>query len=104
MLVGHASTLDACSRQLVGGLPRNARELSRVVQRVPYCSLCVVEQMEEPEEPTELEGSATLDESDHCQPRFDSKTTKIEWKLIEPPVPPMTYTGNARFDWQIMHT
>ncbi|EFX80352.1 hypothetical protein DAPPUDRAFT_318481 [Daphnia pulex] len=72
LLIGHASTLDACSRQLVGGLPRSAQELSRIVHRIPYCSLAAVQQQ---------------------QPR---------WKLIEPPVPPMTYSANLRFDWQTL--
>lgn len=61
MLVGHASTLDACSRQLTGGAPRNAQEFSRLVQRVPYCSLAVLQKTEaaEPNPATTTAATAT---------------------------------------------
>lgn len=89
LLIGHASTLDACSRQLVGGLPRSAQELSRIVHRIPYCSLAAVQQC--------LPEESSLDDSPD-----ETGSNKIKWKLIEPPVPPMTYSANLRFDWQTL--
>ena len=88
LLVGHASTLDACSRQLVGASPRSAQELSRIVHRIPYCSLACVQQLQqlEPVQPD------------------NKQTDAINWKLIEPPVPPMTQSSNLRFDWQTLLT
>lgn len=89
LLIGHASTLDACSRQLVGGLPRTAQELSRIVHRIPYCSLAAVQQQCTEEPPVD-------DSPDEIA------SNKPRWKLIEPPVPPMTYSANLRFDWQTL--
>ena len=77
LLVGHASTLDACTRQLIGCAPRSALELSRLVHRIPYCSLAVVQQE------TDAAGQQDV----------------VQWKLVEPPVPPITYSANLRFDW-----
>ena len=34
LLVGHAATLDTCSRQLVGGEPRQVNELMSIVRKV----------------------------------------------------------------------
>ena len=38
LLVGHAATLDTCSRQLVGREPRQVNELMSIVRKVrPSC-------------------------------------------------------------------
>ena len=38
LLVGHAATLDTCSRQLVGREPRQVNELMSIVRKVrPGC-------------------------------------------------------------------
>lgn len=87
LLVGHASTLDACSRQLVSGSPRTRDDLAKIVHSVPYCSLATVQQCPPTEE------STTDDPSDEAN-------TKDRWKLVEPPVPPMTCSANLRFHWQ----
>ena len=34
LLIGHAATLDTCSRQLVGGEPRQVNELMSIVRKV----------------------------------------------------------------------
>ncbi|KAK9886672.1 hypothetical protein WA026_017589 [Henosepilachna vigintioctopunctata] len=72
LMIGHASTLDTCSRDLIHGTARNADELFKVVQKVPYCSL--------------------------MEMSFDGKS----WKYLEPPCPPMTHCQNNRFDWKIL--
>lgn len=72
LLVGHAASLDVCSRELVGEKPRTPQELARLIQKVPYCSLVVVNENNE------------------------------KWELQEPPCPPMTHSNNNRFDWKIL--
>ena len=94
MLVGHASTLDACSRQLIGGSPRTAQELSRLVHRIPYCSVAVLQEHQKTCE-TKLEG---VDEVDRCSIIQQDRS----WKLVEPPIPPMTHSSNLRFDWNTL--
>lgn len=72
LLVGHAASLDVCSRELLGKTPRNATEFTKILQKVPYCSL------------------VTLQRSEEC------------WSLVEPPCPPITHSNNQRFDWKLM--
>ncbi|KRT78226.1 SH3 domain-containing protein [Oryctes borbonicus] len=73
LFVGHAATLDVCSRELLGKKPRNATEFSKMLQKVPYCSLMALE-------------------------NSDAAT----WNFIEPPVPPVTHSNNQRFDWKVI--
>ncbi len=74
MFVGHAATLEACSRQLIGAQPRSAQELTKIVQKIPYCGLTVCQESE-----------------------FGKNST---WDFIDPPIPPLTHAPNIRFDWR----
>lgn len=69
LLVGHAATLDTCTRQLIGNPPRNGQDLQSLVYHIPYCSVAMAEEQ-------------------------DGK-----WKLAEPPFPSLMHSNNARFDW-----
>ena len=73
LIVGHAGTLDASTRQLVGEQPRNAADLTRVVQKVPYCGVCVCE------------------ESDTGS-----------WQIVCPPFSTLTHAPNPRYDWRLV--
>ena len=46
MFVSHPAMLEACTRQLVGAQPRTAQELTKIVQKIPYCGLCVCQESE----------------------------------------------------------
>lgn len=73
LIVGHAGTLDASTRQLVGEQPRNSAELTRIVQKVPYCGVCACEESES--------GS---------------------WQIVCPPFPTLTHAPNPRYDWRMI--
>ncbi|KAH8268024.1 hypothetical protein KR018_006561 [Drosophila ironensis] len=73
LIVAHATTLDTCSRQLTGGRPRSTNELRQVIHKIPYCSLAVVEQVDED-----------------------------EWQLVEPDCLPVTHSKNPRFEWNAL--
>ncbi|KAG7210708.1 hypothetical protein KM043_012208 [Ampulex compressa] len=72
LIVAHAASLAACTRQLTGGQVPPAAEVTRLVQRVPYLA-CL----------TAREG-------------IDG------WQLHPPPFPPITHTSNNRFDWKVL--
>ena len=74
MIVGHAANLEACTRNLVGSNPRSPQELTNLVQKVPYCGVCV------------------------CQESESGKSST--WDFIDPPIPPLTHAPNIRFDWR----
>ncbi|KAG8189963.1 hypothetical protein JTE90_009102 [Oedothorax gibbosus] len=73
LFVGHASTLDACSRQLVGQQPKNEADMMKCITKLPLTAIAAVE--------------------------LDSGS---QWKLIEPPILPPTHLKNAAFDWRIL--
>ncbi len=84
LLVGHAASLDVCTRQLTGQTPRKTNEILNLVRKVPYCSLAAIEERQ-------------------VTPSKGDKTKKArQWDLVEPPVPPMTECSNSRFDWKIL--
>ncbi|XP_037940920.1 protein UBASH3A homolog isoform X2 [Teleopsis dalmanni] len=71
-VVAHATTLDTCTRQLIGENPRNSDELRQVIHKIPYCSLVTVE---------------------------ESNNT---WKFVEPDCLPVTHAKNPRFEWNVL--
>ncbi|KAJ3661412.1 hypothetical protein Zmor_005807 [Zophobas morio] len=72
LLVGHAATLDVCSRELVGKKPRVANDMMKIIQKVPYCGLLQLAQ----------DGD--------------------KWEIEQLPFPPITHTTNHRFDYKIL--
>lgn len=72
LIVAHAASLAACTRQLTGGSVPPAAEVTRLVQRVPYLACLTAHQ------------------------------TTEGWQLNPPPFPPFTHTSNSRFDWKIL--
>ncbi|XP_059474408.1 ecdysteroid-phosphate phosphatase [Neocloeon triangulifer] len=75
LLVGHAATLDTCTRQILGGSPLTSQEMRGLIQKIPYCSTALLEQ-----------------EDDN------------QWRLKDTPFPPVTHSSNIRFDWRIMQS
>ncbi|XP_063991645.1 ecdysteroid-phosphate phosphatase [Diachasmimorpha longicaudata] len=72
LIVAHAASLAACTRQLTGGRIPSAAEVTRLVQRVPYLACLTAQE--------EIDG----------------------WQLHPPPFPPITHSSNSRFDWKIL--
>lgn len=72
LVVAHAASLAACTKQLTGGKIPSAAEITRLVQRVPYLACITLRQ--------DADG----------------------WQLYPPPFPPMTHTNNNRFDWKVL--
>uniref|UniRef100_A0A6V7KU52 SH3 domain-containing protein n=1 Tax=Bracon brevicornis TaxID=1563983 RepID=A0A6V7KU52_9HYME len=72
LIVAHAASLAACTRQLTGGRIPSAAEVTRLVQRVPYLACLTAQE--------EVDG----------------------WQLHPPPFPPITHSSNSRFDWKIL--
>ncbi|KAL3856218.1 hypothetical protein ACJMK2_010995 [Sinanodonta woodiana] len=66
LIVGHAGTLDVCTRHVLGKSPRSSSEFHDICPKVPYCGMCV------------------------CQEDMHSK----KWSLQQDFVPPLTHGQN----------
>uniref|UniRef100_A0A4W4GF65 Ubiquitin associated and SH3 domain containing Bb n=1 Tax=Electrophorus electricus TaxID=8005 RepID=A0A4W4GF65_ELEEL len=71
LIVGHASSLEACTRQLQGLPLHNSKEFVQVVRKIPYLGLCACEEQD----------------------------TGV-WQLVAPPVCPLTHGPNHSFSWR----
>uniref|UniRef100_A0A182S9K2 SH3 domain-containing protein n=1 Tax=Anopheles maculatus TaxID=74869 RepID=A0A182S9K2_9DIPT len=87
LIVGHATTLDTCSRFITGEKIRSTNDMGRIMQKVSYCSLAVMES---------VPGAGGTGEADV------ESTIKGQWKLAVPPCDPITHTNNNRFDHKIL--
>ena len=121
LMVGHAATLDTCSRQLVGKEPRPVNELMSIIRKVPYCSVAIMEEVIEEEEVDNdntnggRPASPTMSRGGRSSPggmssvsqvsRMSTRTTvpaPRTWRIAQPPFPPMTHSSVTTFDWKIM--
>ncbi|XP_042218725.1 protein UBASH3A homolog [Homarus americanus] len=113
LLVGHAATLDTCTRQLIGGAPRSAHEMTTIIKKIPYCSTSAVLEwpsghwsLVQPVLPVSNTGQAHYDWRilliPYCSFAFAAQDTKGSWSLEEPPIPPATHSANMRYDWRIL--
>ncbi|XP_035216494.1 protein UBASH3A homolog [Stegodyphus dumicola] len=73
LFLGHAATLDTCSRQLTEKPPRNNHEMQGLLLYCPYASVTVVEE-----------------------------NPQGKWHLVDPPFPPLQHSNNCSFQWQIL--
>uniref|UniRef100_A0A182PAE4 Ecdysteroid-phosphate phosphatase n=1 Tax=Anopheles epiroticus TaxID=199890 RepID=A0A182PAE4_9DIPT len=87
LIVGHATTLDTCSRFIIGEKLRSTNDMGRIMQKVSYCSLAV------------MESDGTVQSSDSTKADHNIKG---HWKLAVPPCDPVTHTNNNRFDYKIL--
>lgn len=71
MFVGHAPTIEVCTRQLCGGAPR-VDEFRQLVKKVPFLAIAQCEK-------------SSLDNS---------------WKLKQPQIPTLKHLGVEEFDWK----
>ncbi|CAG6007613.1 unnamed protein product [Menidia menidia] len=72
LIVAHASSLEACTRQLQGRSPQSAKDFVQVVRKIPYLGFCA------------------------CEEQGETGT----WQLVDPPILPLTHGPNHSFDWR----
>ncbi|XP_053546080.1 ubiquitin-associated and SH3 domain-containing protein B isoform X2 [Bombina bombina] len=72
LIVAHASSLEACTRQLQGLTPQNAKDFVQVVRKIPYLGFCCCEEL----------GDTGL------------------WHLTDPPILPLTHGPTGGFNWR----
>ncbi|KAL4223676.1 Ubiquitin-associated and SH3 domain-containing protein B [Mactra antiquata] len=68
LIVGHAGTLEVCTRHLIGKNDRSSQEFRELCSKVPYCGLLVCEE--------------------------EARTKK--WSVIDTPIPQMTHGHNKQ--------
>uniref|UniRef100_H3BI14 Ubiquitin associated and SH3 domain containing B n=1 Tax=Latimeria chalumnae TaxID=7897 RepID=H3BI14_LATCH len=72
LVVAHASSLEACTRQLQGLSPQNSKDFIQVVRKIPYLGFCA------------------------CDEVGDTGV----WQLVDPPILPLTHGPNHSFNWR----
>ncbi|XP_050966638.1 ubiquitin-associated and SH3 domain-containing protein B [Labeo rohita] len=72
LIVAHASSLEACTRQIQGLTPQNSKDFVQVVRKIPYLGFCACEEM----------GDTGV------------------WQLVDPPILPLTHGPNHSFNWR----
>lgn len=77
LFVGHAITLDTCTRKIMNKELRPPSDIARLMHKIPYCSLISIESSSKP---------------------------SSGWQLTEPPFCQITHTNNQRFDWHAIDT
>ena len=71
MLVGHAPTLEGCTRQICGGKIKNFEEFAVITRKIPFLSIA------------------------NCEK--DKKTD--QWRLVPIPIPSMKHLDLEEFNW-----
>lgn len=75
LFVGHAATLEVCSRELIGRKPRvSGAEMTDIIRKVPYCSLLTVAQEGDK---WEIKDTSSLSVTHTNNQRFDSKIIDV---------------------------
>ncbi len=72
LIVAHSPSLEACSRQLTGEVPRPIETFIKIVQKVPYCAVNVLEE-----------------------------SSDGKWALVQPPIPSLIHSNNGKMDWRM---
>lgn len=75
LLLGHAASLDVCTRQLVGQPLRTHAEFYHILHRIPYCAVAVAQ---------------------------EGVHVREAWYVIEPPVLPFAHTQNSKYNWTVL--
>ena len=112
LLIGHAATLDTCSRQLVGKETRGVNEMMSIVRKVPYCSVAMLEEVSAEDSEAELVSlmSGRVSPGNISSISLMSRSTMSRtpapppktWRIVQPPFPPMTHTSVNTFDWKLL--
>jgi ubiquitin-associated SH3 domain-containing protein len=72
LVVGHQATLEACTRQITGGMIRLAKEFNAVVARIPFLGICMIEK--------------------------DFQVNPHKYKIKPTGIPPLAHHSNINFD------
>ncbi|XP_012882864.1 PREDICTED: ubiquitin-associated and SH3 domain-containing protein A isoform X2 [Dipodomys ordii] len=72
LVVGHGSSLDSCTRPLLGLPPREYGDFAQLVRKIPSLGMCFCEENQE----------------------------QGRWELVNPPVKTLTHGANSAFNWR----
>lgn len=85
LLVGHASSLDVCTRQLVGEAVRSPTDLISLIKGFPYCAISMVK------------GETDVSEA---APQGDAHNCELKFKLVKPPILTLQHSMNQKYNWK----
>lgn len=96
-------------------------ELMSIVRKVPYCSVAMLEEVIEEDDPNLVDGGrssptsrmggrtspgglssmSTMSSMSRTTLRTPAPPPKV-WRIVQPPFPPMTHTSVSTFDWKLL--
>lgn len=85
LLVAHAPSMDALTRQLCGGAPRSLADFMYNLQQIPY--LACLQALEQ-----------CNSNSSNSNNSVNSSGSSKAWKFGGSPIPPLTHAANTSFD------
>lgn len=71
MFVGHAPTIEGCTRQLIGGKPRSTEDFIRINRKVPFLSIA----------------------------QCEKNSITGNWSLVQTAIPPMRHSQLEEFNF-----
>jgi ubiquitin-associated SH3 domain-containing protein len=86
LLVAHASSLEVCTRQLVGEPVRSPGDMLSIVKGIPYAAVSMAK-----EEKSEESVS---------QPADGDVKPELKFKLVKPPILTLQHSMNQKYNWK----
>lgn len=86
LVVGHSSSLDTCTRNMIGESSRGPSDFLSLIKGIPYCAVSMIQQSN----PTSQESG--------------DSNNQITWKLVKPPVLTLQHSLNQKYEWKSLKT
>lgn len=98
LIVAHASSLEACTRQLQGRSPLSPKDFIQIVRKVRplLASVCFLQVRALPGNLCFFFSQIPYLGFCSCQEQGDTGV----WQLVDPPILPLTHGPNHSFDWR----
>lgn len=78
LIIGHGSSLDSCTRQMVGQPPRDHGDFISLIRGTPYCGCIMIKE----------------------DKRKEGESDTVTWKITKPPILTLQHSMNQKYEWK----